>query len=78
MNKIVEWAQEYGEVTHQDKMLVCGRIGEARFRYFPFGSETNDETPWVGVRGPDTKGRLSPAYHTFEDFKKAVEEINGG
>ena len=78
MNQIVEWVREHGTVTHESRDLMCGRVGEAKIRYFPFGSEVNDETPWVGVRGPNDTGRLTPAYYNFGDFKKAVEKINGG
>jgi hypothetical protein len=74
----VDWIREHGEVTHIDRELICGRVGKARIRIFPFGSELDDETPWAAVRGPKNVGTMSPAYFTFQEMKEAVETINGG
>lgn len=78
MDKVIQYIEEHGTISYREIELVCGRVGEARIRLFPFGDSVKDETPYAGVIGPEGTWKRARACFDFEEFKEVVEEINGG
>ena len=77
MKDAVEWIREQGTISHEQRDLICGRIGNLVIRIFPFGSEPKDETPWAGVFRKGEGARNARACYTLEELKEVVQELGG-